>query len=151
MILNLKDGFVDFNDPQTKHMMIDINAPVARSQQAKRAFRSFKDLIAATDSMAQLNAVKAIAGIDFSSIKNDDSKKEEPTIEEKASQFLSRGACVNKNISNDIVDIFFALAKVEPAILTVNDRHLAPVERDDLSAEDEILIASCYAVAFILS
>ena len=150
MILTLKDGFLDYADQNRTHLQIDLCEPVRRTPESKRAFRSFKDLIAGIDSAAQLNAVKMISGIDFSGI---ESKKEEKeaSIEEKAKAFLSRGACVNKNISNELVDSFFCMLKKEPSLLKVNDRILTDAEVTSLSAEDETLIASCYAVAFMKS
>jgi len=150
MILALTDGFSDYADPKQTHFIIDLCEPSAKTRQAKQAFRSFKDLIAGIDSAAQLNAVKMISGIDFSGI---ESKKEEKeaSIEEKAKAFLSRGACVNKNISNELVDSFFSMLKTEPSLLKVNDRNLTDAEVTSLSAEDETLVASCYAVAFMMS
>jgi hypothetical protein len=150
MILTLKDGFLDYADPNKTHFKIDLCEPVRRTPESKRAFRSFKDLIAGIDSAAQLNTVKMISGIDFSGI---ESKKEEKeaSIEKKAKSFLSRGACVNKNISNELVDSFFSMLKTEPSLLKVNDRNLTDAEVTSISADDETLIASCYAVAFMMS
>jgi len=150
MILTLNDGFLDYSDTAKKHTQIDLCEPVARGREAKKAFRSFKDLIAGIDSEAQLNTIKMISGIDFSGV---DSKKDvkEATIEEKAKAFLSRGACINKNISHELVDSFFTLLKAEPSILKVNDRSLTDIEIVSLSAGDETLIAACYAAVFMMS
>ena len=63
MILTLNDGFLDYSDTAKKHTQIDLCEPVARGREAKKAFRSFKDLIAGIDSEAQLNTIKMIHGM----------------------------------------------------------------------------------------
>lgn len=150
MIINLKSGFKDFEN-DIKHLAVDLNEPSAKSKEAKRSFNRLSDYVLALETEAQLKVATLIQGIDFSKIADDKENKKQATLEEKSKQMISRFVTVDKDASNKLVDLFFNYLKTDSDVLMVNDRTVKQQEIDDLSANDEVLIACCFVVAFIQS
>lgn len=150
MIVTLKNGFCDHLNPDQTVAQIDINGPTARTASAKEAYNKLADFATGTEAKAQLQMLKSIEGLDLDKL-NSGSGEKKQSIEEGGAQLIARFATVDSDARNKLVKLFMALAKSDPSVLTVDGRNVAPVELSDLTAQDEVTIASCFVVNFMLS
>ena len=133
---------------------LQLQRPNARGKDIAQACSKMAGFVIGAENRAQLETVKAVQDIDFNKLGGDKkaaTTADAPTTLELAKQMAARCCMVNGDFNADLVDKFSAVYKFSPNVVTSLEMPLPFDAFNQIDWQDLEVIASVYAIAFMLS
>lgn len=151
MIINLKTP-IKFQDQEIKEL--ELQRPLARGKDIGQACSKMAGFVIGAENRAQLETVKAVQDIDFDKLGGAPKKAKaeaEPSDLELAKQMVARCCMVDGDFTAELVERFSTVYKFSPNVVTYLGMPLPNDAFQQLDWQDLEVIASVYALVFMLS
>lgn len=151
MIITLKTP-IKYQEQEIKEL--ELQRPSARGKDIGQACSKMAGFVIGAENRAQLETVKAVQDIDFNKLGGDKkaaTNDDAPTNLDLAKQMAARCCMVDGDFNADLVDKFSAVYKFSPNVLTYLSMPLPVDAFNQVDWQDLEVIASVYAIAFMLS